>query len=106
MSAIRGPGGRFVAGVALRQFDHPIRLEIEDIDVSTVAITDINGNPVIIEAEDHPVGYGETYLMVKFDRADVQDNSPPGDATIAVSGKLTDGTAFEGSDTIRVINPA
>ncbi|UCE38385.1 MAG: hypothetical protein JSW00_03930 [Thermoplasmata archaeon] len=79
--------------------------EVEDIDVSTVAITDINGNPVSISAEVHPVGVGETYLMVKFDRPNVQDACVPGDATITVSGELFDGTIFEGSDTIRVINP-
>lgn len=79
--------------------------EPEDIDVSTVAITDINGISVDIPAEDHPVGVGETHLMVKFDRAEVQDNCVVGDATITVSGELSDGTAFEGSDTIRVINP-
>jgi hypothetical protein len=79
--------------------------EVEDIDVSTVAITDINGNSVNIPAEDHPVGYGEKYLMVKFDRAEVQDACVVGDAIITVSGELFDGTPFEGSDTIRVINP-
>jgi hypothetical protein len=79
--------------------------EIGDIDVSTVAITDINGATVDIPAEDHPVGYGETHLMVKFDRAEVQDNCAVGDSTITVTGELSDGTAFGGSDTIRVINP-
>lgn len=79
--------------------------EVEDIDASTVAITDINGNPVNIPAEDHPVGYGDTYLMVKFDRSEVQDACVVGDAIITVSGELFDGTPFEGSDTIRVINP-
>jgi hypothetical protein len=78
--------------------------EPEDIDVSTVEITDINGNPVSIPAEDHPVGVGENYLMVKFDRSDVQDACVVGDATITVSGELFDGTLFEGSDTMRVIN--
>lgn len=79
--------------------------EIEDIDVSTVAITDINGAIVDIPAEDHPVGYGETYLMVKFDRSEVQDACVVGDAIITVSGELFDGTLFEGSDTINIIDP-
>ncbi len=43
-------------------------------------------------------------LMVKFDRSDVQATLEPVDEVeVTVSGQLTDGTTFEGSDTIRVI---
>ena len=43
-------------------------------------------------------------LMVKFDRSNVQDMLEPGDEVeVTVSGQLTDGTTFEGTDTIRVI---
>jgi hypothetical protein len=79
--------------------------EIEDIVVSTVAITDINGNPVNIPAESHPIGKGATKMMVKFDRSDVQKECSPGYTTITVSGEFTDGTEFAGSDTINVIGP-
>jgi hypothetical protein len=79
--------------------------DAEDIDVSTVAITDIGGNPVNIPAESHPVGVDGSKLMVKFDRSDVQDHCSPGDVVITVTGQVMDGTVFEGSDTIRVIDP-
>lgn len=86
-------------------------INVESIVVSTVAIIDINGNPVNIPAESHPTGIGDEDgdgipdLMVKFDRSEVQDVCVPGDATITVQGELIDGTVFEGSDTIRIIDP-
>jgi len=47
---------------------------------------------------------GVSDLMVKFDRSDVQDVLEPGnEVEVTVSGQLTDGTSFEGTDTIRVI---
>lgn len=85
--------------------------DVNDIDVSTVAITDINGVPLNIPAESHPTSVGDEDgdgipdLMVKFDRSDVQDACSPGDATITISGELTGGTTFSGSDTITVIDP-
>jgi hypothetical protein len=85
--------------------------DANDIDVSTVAITDINGVPVNIPAESHPTGVGDEDgdgvpdLMVKFDRSDVQDACSPGPTTITISGNLLDGTALSGSDTITVIDP-
>jgi hypothetical protein len=79
--------------------------EVEDIVVSTVAITDINGNPVNIPAESHPISKGASKMMVKFDRTDVQDECSLGDTTITVSGEFTDGVDFAGSDTITVIDP-
>ncbi len=43
-------------------------------------------------------------LMVKFDRQAVINILPIGDSVeIIISGRLTDGTPFEGTDTIRVI---
>jgi len=76
-----------------------------DIDVSTVKL---NGE---VSAESEPTAIGDydsdgiTDLMVKFDRTAVQGLLQIGDVEITVTGELNDGTPFEGSDTIRVINP-
>ena len=94
-----------------------IYLDVQDnttlVDITTVAIVDINGIPVNIPAEWGKIlfevggEYGEFDLrcMVKFDRSAVQDACVPGPTTITITGQLTDGTTFEGSDTINVINP-
>jgi hypothetical protein len=85
--------------------------DVNDIDVSTVKITDIEGVPVDIPAESHPTSVGDEDtdgipdLMVKFDRSDVQDACSPGTATITVTGELLGGTVFVGYDTITVIDP-
>jgi parallel beta-helix repeat protein len=42
-------------------------------------------------------------LVVKFDRAAVQALLQPGEVELKVTGRLTDGTPFEGSDTIKVV---
>jgi hypothetical protein len=94
-----------------------IELPVQDnttlVDIPTVAIVDINGVPVNIPAEwgncdvEEGANPGEYVLkcMVKFDRSAVQDACVPGPTTITITGQLTDGTTFEGSDTINVINP-
>jgi len=68
----------------------------EDVDIGTV------------ECEAAPAVSGvmadDGRLIVKFDRQDLQD-VPTGDAVkLTVTGKLSNGTAFAGSDTIRVID--
>ena len=79
--------------------------DVNDIDVGTVMLNDL------VSAEPHPTGIGDydydgiADLMVKFDRAAVQEILEVGDdVEIIVAGELTDGTPFEGSDTIRVID--
>ena len=64
-----------------------------------------------VPAELHPTEIGDydsdgiPDLMVKFDRQSVIDILPVGDeVNVTVTGKLFDKTAFEGSDTIRVID--
>lgn len=80
-------------------------LEVADILVSTILL---NG---CVPAESHPAAIGDhdydniPDLMVKFSRSAVQDILVVGEAVqIVISGELSDGTAFSGSDGIRVIS--
>lgn len=82
----------------------PEGYDVEDIDVSTIKLNDQ------VPAESHPTGVGDcdndgvTDLMVKFNRAAVQQILQAGDEVeITVTGELN-GETFEGSDTIRVID--
>jgi len=84
----------------------PEGYNVADIDVSTVKLNDI------VPAEAEPTSIGDydsdgiADLMVKFNMSSVQSILEPGDSVeITVTGELNDGTTFEGSDTIRVINP-
>ena len=74
-----------------------------DIDVDTVLLESL------LEVQHSDIQ--DDVLMVKFDRQDVINYIefvlgiiPPDDVTLTVTGKLTDGTSFEGSDTIEVIS--
>jgi hypothetical protein len=87
--------------------------DVADIDVSTILL---NG---VVSAESSPATVddydldGVPDLMVKFDRAAVQsrvggttdyvEGTKFYDYTITITGELTDGTLFEGEDTIKVI---
>ena len=78
--------------------------DVQETDISTVML---NG---IVPALAHPTDVadydsdGVSDLMVKFNRADVQEILEPGDEVeVTVTGELADGTTFVGSDTIRVI---
>lgn len=76
--------------------DLPEGYDEEEIDISTV---ECEGAPALkgMMADDGR-------LIVKFDREYLSD-VPTGDAVeLTVTGELTDGTPFEGSDTIRVID--
>lgn len=85
----------------------PDGYDVADIDVGTVTLADT------ISAEDHPTEVGDydedgiTDLMVKFDRQALVEylDGTTGEVTPTVSGELSGGTPFEGSDTITVINP-
>ena len=82
----------------------PVGYDVNEIDISSITL---NG---AIQVLNRPTEVGDQDsdsipdLMVKFDRSDVQDVLDPGDEVeVTVSGQLTDGTSFEGTDTIRVI---
>jgi hypothetical protein len=70
---------------------------------------DIDPNSILLEDEippDRVVSYGRL-AMAKFSRPALQqllsDLQTPAEVELLVSGRLTDGTIFEGADTIRVI---
>ena len=83
--------GNFTAFITL-----PECYDVADINVSTV---ECEGAPAI----DGEIIQGGDTLMVKFDREDLVGVEPGEEVEMTVTGKLFDGTAFEGSDTIRVI---
>lgn len=94
----------------------PEGYSVEDIDKNTVAITAINGDSINALYREGPTNIGDNDndgipdLMVKFNRQDLIDVlqmliEPPADVELTVTGEVTDGPLFEGSDVIRVICP-
>ena len=85
----------------------PEGYDVADIDVSTVMLEGT------IAAEDAPTEIddydndGIPDLMVKFDMQALIEylDGTTGKVALAVSGELSDGMTFEGSDNITVINP-
>ncbi len=81
----------------------PANYNVSDIDISTLKLNDI------ISAEPFPTEIGDYdndeigNLMVKFDRANLEEMLSPGNVVLEVTGEVA-GTDFEGCDTIRVIN--
>jgi hypothetical protein len=91
--------------------EFPEGYNVSDIDISSILLNgtipvDVNA-PTAIGDYD---GDGVPDLMVKFNRTAVcqlilSKGIKLGNVTLTVSGKLYDGTEFEGSDTIRVRMP-
>lgn len=82
----------------------PEGYDASNINVCTMMLNDQ------VQAEVHSTEIGDydnddiADIMVKFDRPAVQEILEVGDEIeIAVTGELTDGTSFGGTDTIRVI---
>ena len=82
--------------------------DVNQIDVNTVTLSVEGATP--IEAALSPTEVGDydsddiPDLMVKFDRGAVQAVVTPGSVEMTVTGSLTDGTAFYGTDTVLVID--
>ena len=78
----------------------PESYNVEDIDVSTIMLNDA------VPAENSKVCGRK--LMVRFDRSEIiahiyhVSGITYGDVTLTITGQLTDGTMFEGSDTIKI----
>ena len=82
----------------------------ESYDMGDIALSTIKLNDEVL-AESRPTEIGDydndglPDLMVKFDMSAVQQILEVGnEVKITVSGELNEGTAFEGSDKIRVID--
>ncbi len=89
----------------------PVGYNVNNIDISTVAITKIQDSAITpIYAVSTPTEIGDydsdgiNDLMVKFSRDAVSQAVSIGDIKITVTGKLSDGSDFLGSATIRVID--
>jgi len=96
-----GSKGRWITAY----IELPEGYDVNDINIESVELEGL------VEAEDSPTNVGDydddgvTDLMVKFDRASVQEILDAGDeVAITVTGELTGGMPFEGTDTIRVID--
>lgn len=81
----------------------PEGYDVDEIDVGSILLEHL------LEVQHRDVQ--DDVLMVKFERKDViayiaivLEIELPADVTLMVTGELTDGTPFEGSDTIRVID--
>ena len=76
----------------------PEDANVADVNSSTILLNDqVKAEWTMIEEEAQ-------VLMAKFSRSAVEDILQPGIVELTVSGKLNDGTRFEGKDTITVIN--
>ena len=71
-------------------------------------VADVNSNTILlndqVKAEWTMIEEEAQVLMAKFSRSAVEGILQPGIVELTVSGKLNDGTRFEGKDTITVIN--
>jgi len=75
-------------------------------------VTDINPNSFFLEDEIEPLWLWfdeeQQVVMAKFSRSALQevlaDLETPSEVELTVSGELVDGTVFEGTDTIKVID--
>jgi len=71
-------------------------------------VADIDANNVFlegeIEAEQFLLNEQEQVAIAKFSRSDVQGILNVGEVELTITGQLMDGTVFEGTDVIRVID--
>lgn len=81
----------------------PDGYDVLDVDTSTIRLNET------INRVWAKISEKEKSVVVKFDRSEVQDilsTITENPVSLSVSGKLTDGTAFQGSDTIAIVRKA
>ena len=73
-------------------------------------VADIDPNSIFLDDEIQPEKFWLTednqVAIVKFNREQVQAILDIGEVELTITGQLTDGTVFEGTDTIKVIDKA
>ena len=73
-------------------------------------VADIEPNSVLLEAEIKPEQFSvdeqQQVATARFSREDVLPILEVGDINLKITGRLTDGTVFEATDTIRVLSKA
>jgi len=74
-------------------------------------VADVEPNSIVLEYDANEIepewlwfNEDKQVVMAKFNRADVCEILEAGDIDLTVTGHLVDGTCFEGTDTIRVID--
>ena len=83
----------------------PENYDVNDIDVNIILLNgEVSAESKPTEIDDYDIDEIPD-LMVKFDKSDVCEILETGnEVEITITGELIDGTQFEGSDTIRVID--
>ena len=88
--------------------EFPEGYDVNEIDISTVILSIGSAPPIAAALSPTEVGDYDSDdipdLMVKFDRGAVQAVVTPGSVEMTVTGSLTDGTQFQGTDTVLVID--
>ena len=73
-------------------------------------VADMEPNSIFLEGQIQPEQFSvdeqQQVATARFSREDVQPILDLGDINIKITGQLTDGTVFEATDTIKVINKA
>jgi hypothetical protein len=73
-------------------------------------VVEIDSNSILLKCEIEPeflhVDEQQQVAIARFDREEVQSILDIGEVELTITGQLTDGTAFEATDIIKVINKA